>query len=1205
MRIREIHFEAFGPFTDTILRFDGDNPGLNIIYGPNEAGKSSALKGLKYFFFGFPRSTKDNFIHPYSRFRIKCLLENADNEVLCCVRKKGKTNTLLTEDEKELVSGKTFSRFLGGVDKELFDTLFCISHEELVQGGASIARGEGELGAILFSAGSGIAGFPEIIREMGEKAKSLYAPTGKVKPVNQAISRYKEIRREKQQSILYAHVYRDHTSRLEKARSRILSISREIREKQVEKNRMERIKKAAPLFAVRSACLKELEALKDAPVLPEDFPIKRHTLFTRMKVLTRKKEENENRKKELEKTIQSICERQEVRKKKGASPSGQTPDTGAKTDRKTFLQNKDLILSLYRESGTQDNREKERIALLAKKDAAVYEAKARLLEFRKDMDIDDAESLRPEKAKVVRIRELGKEISDRLSRIAVLEKTISSLEKKAEVLANQKKEMPQVTGTKALEQALKEAMREGDMEARLKEVEKACQKEKKAIDSLYENLGFSPFLPEKLVTIPLPMEETIEKTAAGFEKNEQQRIRIKEDIDRLSEQIAEIRKNLAHLDMEREVPTEADLAAFREKRDLGWSILRRQLEDRPPAQEDIRSFLGENHEENTLIPAYEKAVGKADAIADRLRREAGRVEKKSSLVAEEKSCMAKYDKEEEKLGHLEKEYQRQIDDWELLWKEAGFSPLSPKEMQAFCRKIRQMKEKWSVLEDALAGKKQMEDEICSRKKALLQIMEKDFPGHPGLEKNEISLSRAKDTAEAIVEEMQKRNSAIREIDAQSFRVGQDLQEAQKELHLSREALNEVKTLWEEALSPLGLPREASPSQADAVIEQMNAFFQATDKKKDLENRIIEIDMESSRFQERVRGIYRSLFHEDMEKPAKEGIQELYAGVLEEEKEETEKTRHEKEVNRIIREQNRIKEETDQCEAELLLMLKEACCSTQEEFNAAEERSFRKKKLLEKKQNLEDQLEELCAGDFMDAFHAQVTEQMEKTGPDGMDHEIGMLKTQTEELEETRNALLVETGEMQKELSQMNGESHAALLAQEEQSAMAKIAMYTEQYLNLRIAELVLSAAMDEYQKKHRAPFLEEGGRFFSKITKNSFAGLTLKVEGPNRISLAGIRNKNKDHVLVSEMSEGTCDQLYLSLRLSGIRQYLEKNPPLPLMVDDILVNFDDERALATLEILNTLSKDIQILFFTHHKHLIELARHSCDRKNLHIHTLSV
>ncbi|MFW6143135.1 MAG: AAA family ATPase, partial [Desulfovermiculus sp.] len=64
MIIKDLYLHAFGPFTDARLDFGVSSPGLHVVYGPNESGKSSTLRALKAWLFGFPERTGDNFLHP-------------------------------------------------------------------------------------------------------------------------------------------------------------------------------------------------------------------------------------------------------------------------------------------------------------------------------------------------------------------------------------------------------------------------------------------------------------------------------------------------------------------------------------------------------------------------------------------------------------------------------------------------------------------------------------------------------------------------------------------------------------------------------------------------------------------------------------------------------------------------------------------------------------------------------------------------------------------------------------------------------------------------------------------------------------------------------------------------------------------------------------------------------------------------------------
>lgn len=73
------------------------------------------------------------------------------------------------------------------------------------------------------------------------------------------------------------------------------------------------------------------------------------------------------------------------------------------------------------------------------------------------------------------------------------------------------------------------------------------------------------------------------------------------------------------------------------------------------------------------------------------------------------------------------------------------------------------------------------------------------------------------------------------------------------------------------------------------------------------------------------------------------------------------------------------------------------------------------------------------------------------------------------------------------------------------------------------------------------------------------------------------------------MSDGTRDPLFLEFRLAHIEQYCASAEPLPFIADDLLVHFDDARSTATLELLSELGKKNQVLLFTHHQSVQEIA----------------
>ena len=122
------------------------------------------------------------------------------------------------------------------------------------------------------------------------------------------------------------------------------------------------------------------------------------------------------------------------------------------------------------------------------------------------------------------------------------------------------------------------------------------------------------------------------------------------------------------------------------------------------------------------------------------------------------------------------------------------------------------------------------------------------------------------------------------------------------------------------------------------------------------------------------------------------------------------------------------------------------------------------------------------------------------------------------------------------------------------------------------------------------------------MTERRFAGLEPDYGSGDEPVLVGVR-ENGEKVALAGMSDGTQDQLYLALRLASLEKFIAEGEPLPLLVDDALVNFDDARARAALKVLARLAATTQVIFFTHHQHLVHLAGEAVDGRMLHIQEL--
>ena len=155
---------------------------------------------------------------------------------------------------------------------------------------------------------------------------------------------------------------------------------------------------------------------------------------------------------------------------------------------------------------------------------------------------------------------------------------------------------------------------------------------------------------------------------------------------------------------------------------------------------------------------------------------------------------------------------------------------------------------------------------------------------------------------------------------------------------------------------------------------------------------------------------------------------------------------------------------------------------------------------------------------------------------------------------------------------------------------------------MQIAAKILEQQIEAYRKKNQAPILTRAGEYLSLLTLGSFKGLRDDLNEEGKPILHGLRPDDNE-IGIEAMSDGTRDQLFLALRLSALEQQLKKSEPLPFIVDDILIGFDDNRTKACLEVLAELALKTQVLIFTHHKRVVELAASLKVPDGVYIHEL--
>lgn len=149
-----------------------------------------------------------------------------------------------------------------------------------------------------------------------------------------------------------------------------------------------------------------------------------------------------------------------------------------------------------------------------------------------------------------------------------------------------------------------------------------------------------------------------------------------------------------------------------------------------------------------------------------------------------------------------------------------------------------------------------------------------------------------------------------------------------------------------------------------------------------------------------------------------------------------------------------------------------------------------------------------------------------------------------------------------------------------------LAEYRRDYEALTIALEALDEADVQMQNRFSPALNRRAGAYFNRLTEGKYAKVRI-----NREMDAGA--ELPDSVVshdVLELSQGTADQLWLAVRLAVCDLALPQDHTCPLVLDDALVNFDDDRTVAALELLEEISRRRQVVLFTCHAREKELYR---------------
>lgn len=220
-------------------------------------------------------------------------------------------------------------------------------------------------------------------------------------------------------------------------------------------------------------------------------------------------------------------------------------------------------------------------------------------------------------------------------------------------------------------------------------------------------------------------------------------------------------------------------------------------------------------------------------------------------------------------------------------------------------------------------------------------------------------------------------------------------------------------------------------------------------------------------------------------------------------------------------------------------------------------------------------------------HERLQSALSETDAAGIEARLAETEATAKALAERRTERNEQLWSAERRLEELATDSRASDLRTRRADLTEELRVATGDWSRLTIARVLLERARKKFEQERQPEVIRSAQGYFSTIT----AGRYDRVRAPlGQQTIEVFPADGSAARSPSQLSQGTQEQLYLAMRFGLIEQFARQRTVLPVVVDEILVNFDPERALATARAFSQLSERHQVLVFTCHPWVVDLFR---------------
>jgi uncharacterized protein YhaN len=1145
MRITSLKLERYGCFTDKELVF---RPGasLHLVFGENEAGKSTSLSAITDLLFGIESRTAYDFQHP-GQLSLGGTIVADDGQEFSFRRRKGTRNTLLDLNGKPIAED-SLDRYLHGLSRGAFSSAFGMDAESLRAGAAEMLKAGGDSGVSLFAAAAGLRGLAQLQKTLLEKGEQIFTPRRSgTRLFYQALDRFEAAKESLRGLELKDRDLRELRKGIEESEEQLRTLRAKKSLLATEREQLRRDKDTAPLLRLIAMDESSLNATADLPSWDRTRIKGFRDAQARVIEMERALEERRNEETELTRR-----------------------GTEYLVD-STLLAQADEIELLFGLTGNYASQVKD----LPRVRGEFRGYGQDLANVARRLGIEDADTLssvQPTDSLVARIKNLAQIGRQLESDLEERDRTIEGVQGELEKLEPEdisEDSGVDIPGCRQTFEALRPPF------GRLHEIRRLELTTSNLEQALAEATSqVSPAVSDldALAVTSLPTSTTVEEFANRVEEHGASERALATQEKTASGNIATLKRRIASITTGNALGSPEQIAHARQVRESLWMPLRSTL------LHASNALPAEKLPEGVI--RYEQSTTETDRLADSAVRDAEQVAELAALssqLEEGEATLAKIREDSEK---LRLSMEKRDKEWQGLWHGVDITPPSPRQMSHWLANVQALFKDRAELRTKRLELEGLATSITKARATLHEIA--ISLGLTGIEK--LSDEAAFSVSENALRQLEDKLASSTRVRTLIANAKQRMAKAQKaRRELGEKHAKWLKT-WKAAMNEFYVSESMSFDEVEASLAAWDEFPQILKEQNARQRRIEGIERDMHAFEARVDALFTTLDRELAEHMSKDGaVRSLNKELKGAQASDAALTQIKSQSNSCRTRKDLVASQLKQARAAFDLFCAELppALPPAAQIELIEERQEIRERVRQRRESLAT----LAQGEAEENLRGR----LENFAEDEAIVRLEAMKDEDHHLADEINETYARSKELTARLETATGGTGAELAAQQAKNAEAEMLANAREWAVYRFGQILLSRAIEEHRTQNQNPLMRQAGELFQRLTGGSFIGVEEEFDSRDNPRLVG-RRESGGTVPIEGMSKGTRDQLYLSLRLAYLREYAQKVEAVPFIGDDLLTSWDDKRASKGLQTLAATSSQIQPILFTHHARILELAQ---------------